>query len=480
MAKVSPELDQLFESLLGNEKLSIYKQIGKKLPHHIRFNPLKGDVLNQQRFFRELGFRFHQLPGRSDIFQIDYQPYPIGKSLSHFLGHIYVQDIASMLPAILLDPQPGDWVLDMSAAPGSKTTLLGVLMENTGLIVANDIVSKRLRALSKNVERIGLSNVLVYKWYGEQYGNTYFEVFDRILLDPACSGIGTLHKNPEILGWWTPNHCTRLAEIQTNMMRSAVKALRPGGTMIYSTCTLAPVENEAIISAALAEYPLELESVSVDWLNVRPGLKEYQGETFHPDLDKTIRLYPVDQHTEGFYVAKLRKTEQMRSPRMDKRKPPRRIPFVTWKTSPVKKYIDYLSKHFEIPISVFKRYRYILFKEHLFFIEKDIQEFPVFGSPLQIGLPLAKVMDRGAKFTTLGCHLLGHHAKRMTLEIADLSILERFVNREALDIPTDNKGQYIVKHGGLILGYGLADKGNLKSQFPKGDWPFQLIGDWEK
>ncbi|NIT55782.1 MAG: hypothetical protein GWN00_05960, partial [Aliifodinibius sp.] len=145
--EISPELNALLKSLIGNERRKIYQQIGKKLPHTFRFNPLKGDIRDQQALFEEQGFRFFPLEGRENIFQITEQPYPIGKSLSHFLGHIYVQDIASMLPAIVLDPQPGDWILDLSAAPGSKTTQLGALMQNSGVLIANDIVGKRLRAL---------------------------------------------------------------------------------------------------------------------------------------------------------------------------------------------------------------------------------------------------------------------------------------------------------------------------------------------
>ncbi len=252
----SPELDQLLEKLLGPQKQGLYDQIGLKLPHHIRFNPLKGDVERQQEFFRRQGFAFQPIPEIKDVYRITRQPYPIGKSLSHYLGHIYVQDIASMLPAMVLNPRPGDWVLDMSAAPGSKTTLMGALMENRGVILANDVVSKRLKALGKNLERMSIVNTTVYKWFGEQFGNTYFEQFDKVLLDPACSGLGTLHKNPEILTWWTPKHCQRLASGQKNLLISAVKALRPGGELLYSTCTLTPEENEGVIDFALNHLPV--------------------------------------------------------------------------------------------------------------------------------------------------------------------------------------------------------------------------------
>ena len=472
---VSTELDQLFDNLLGADKRLVYEQIGEKLPHTFRFNPLKGPVEAQQAFFRRQGFEFDPLEGREDIFQISYQPYPIGRSLTHFLGHIYVQDIASMIPALVLDPQPGEWVLDMSAAPGSKTTLMGILMQNRGLIVANDIVSKRLRALGKNVERIGLSNTLVYKWFGEQFGNAYFEIFDRVLLDPACSGIGTLHKNPEILTWWTPNHCIRMAEIQRNLLQSGIKALRPGGTLVYSTCTLTPEENEAVIQYALDNFPVELEAIELPWMRTWPGLTSFEDQQFHPDLARTIRLYPVDRLTEGFYVAKLRKTGAMRTPRQDKRKPPKRMPFLNHKTSPVKKYIDHLIRHFAIPEKIFKKYRYLMMKEHISFISKEVDDFPVYGAPVQIGLPMAKQMDHASKLNTNGCHLLGKHVKQMTLDLPDLPTLQQYVNREPLEIAVEERGQYLISYQNNILGYGVADKGQLKSQFPKGDWPFDVL-----
>lgn len=475
--EVHQELTVLFDKLLGAESRLLYKQIGRKLPHTIRFNPLKGDIKDQQALFLEQGFRFKPLEEREDIFQMTFQPYPIGRSLSHFLGHIYVQDIASMIPALVLNPQPGDWVLDMSAAPGSKTTLMAAMMENRGVILANDVVRKRLKALGKNIERMSLCNTLLYKWYGEQFGNTFFECFDKVLLDPACSGLGTLHKNPEILSWWTPAHCERLADSQKNLLISAVKTLKPGGELVYSTCTLTPVENEEIIDFALNEFPLEVEEIALPGIKTWPGLDGFDGKPFHPDLAKTIRLYPIDRITEGFYVAKLRKTGSTKVPRQERQKEISHIPFISYRTSPVKKYLDYLCKTFEIPATVFKDYVYLMQKD-IVFTRKDILDFPVYGAPLQIGLPLARPMDYGAKLNTGGCHLFGHLAGKRVVELPDLSTLEKFANRQPLDIFPQESGQYIVKYKNCMIGYGIVDEGRLKSQFPRGDWPFRLTGEW--
>ena len=477
MPKVSDELDKLFDELLEpGEKQLVYEQIGQKLPHTFRFNPLKGPQDKLIEFFREQGFGFHNLPGRDDIFQITYQPYPIGRSLSHFLGHIYVQDIASMIPSLVLNPQPGDWVLDMSAAPGSKTTHMGSMMENEGVLLANDIVGKRLRALGKNVERWTLCNVAIYKWYGEQFGNAYFEQFDKVLLDPGCSGLGTLHKNPEVLGWWTPAHCQRLADSQKSMMISAIKALRPGGVLTYSTCTVAPVENEGIIDFALREFPVEVEEISLPEIRTWPGVTEHNGQSYHPDVQKTVRLYPVDRITEGFYVARLRKTGPMKEPDSRRRKPARKVNYLSHKTSPVKKYLDQFSGHFEIPRKVFADYTWSM-RNHIYAMSRDVREFQFYGEPIQNGLRVAETSDRGARFNTIGAHLFGQHAQNFVVNISDLETLEKYANRDKLDIPVNGRGQVIVKYKDLVIGYGYSDSGYLKSQFPKGDWEFKVVVD---
>lgn len=474
-SKIPRELDRLFDTLLGADKRLLYEQIGQKLPHHIRFNPLKGPLEAQQALFREQGFEFEPLPGQPGIFRILHQPYPIGKSLSHFLGHIYVQDTASMIPALILNPRPGDWVLDMAAAPGSKTTQMGTMMENRGVILANDVASKRLRALSQNLQRMTLCNGVLYKWYGEQFGNAYFEMFDRVLLDPGCSGLGTLHKNPEVLGWWNWNYCERLAVRQRNLITSAIKALRPGEILTYSTCTLTPIENEAIVDFALREFPVEVVPIELPGIRTWPGLTEFEGTTYHPSLARTLRMYPLDNITEGFYVACLRKTDSLKPPRMKKPITPTPMGFLSRKNSPVKKYLDYLTEHFRIPESVWQSYVYLMGTNSITFCSREMEAFPFYARPLQAGLPLVATMDRGAKLTTEGCHLIGQHAQQHVIDIEDLPTLQRFVNREEVDIPVEGKGQIIVRYRGCVIGYGLADGGRLKSQFPKAEWPFRLV-----
>ncbi|MGH1364500.1 MAG: NOL1/NOP2/sun family putative RNA methylase [Calditrichia bacterium] len=471
---IHPELEKMFTCLLGDERHHMLDTIGEKLPSHFRFNPIKGALEDQQNFFREQGFDFKAaVEGRDDIYELTVAPYSVGRSLSHFLGHIYIQDIASMIPPIALDPQPGDWVLDMSAAPGSKTTQMASMMQNQGVILANDISSKRLRALSYNLQRWGVVNTMLYRWYGEQFGNGYFETFDRILVDPGCSGLGTLHKNPEVLGWWTPEHGDKLADSQRNQIASAIKALRPGGVLTYSTCTVDPRENEGVIDYALKNFPVEIEPLEVDGIRTWPGVAEYDGTTYHPDVVKTVRCYPLERMTEGFYIAKLRKTDGMREPDPNRRKSPREMNFHSHNSSEVKRSLKYLTEHFGIPKAAFKNYLYQPGR-HIYFIGKGMQEFVFRGEPLQVGTKMAYRMDRGMKLSTEGCHLLGDLVEKAIIDLPDLATVEQFVNRHPIDTETEGRGQVLIRYNKCVIGYGIYEGTTIKSQFPKGDWQFSV------
>ncbi|MFZ0391485.1 MAG: NOL1/NOP2/sun family putative RNA methylase [Calditrichia bacterium] len=474
--KPSAELDHLMDRLLGNEKKQFFNSVGSQLPHTIRFNSLRGETGRLKSFLEEQGFGLENFPGFEQIFRITYQPYPIGKSLSHFLGHFYVQDIASMLPPIVLRPEAGDLVLDMSAAPGSKTTQMAVMMQNEGLIIANDVVQKRLRALVNNLQRLGILNTAVMKNYGESYGKQYFETFDKILLDPACSGLGTLHKSPEVLSWWTPNHCTRLASGQRSMITSAVKALKAGGVLVYSTCTLTPEENEAVIDYALSNFPLELENIHLPQLNCRPGLTAFGDDHFHPTLEKSCRIYPFENQTEGFFVARLRKTAALEKTVHSREKKPVHQQFISDNTSPVKKYLDYLSDHFQIERSQFSRYRYFIGKS-ITAATPELADFIYRHRPVKTGLTIARPLTQIGKFTTEGIHLFGARAASNVVSLSHPGELEQFVNRENLESRAGVNGQTIVEYKGFPIGYALSEDGRLKSQFPKAEWPFRLVMD---
>lgn len=230
----------------------------------------------------------------------------IGNLPEHLLGYMYVQEAASMIPPVVLNPQPGEVVLDLCAAPGSKTTQMAQYMKNKGVVVANDNETQRLASLGINVQRCGLTNVLITKMQGQWFRRSTI-AFDKILVDAPCSGTGTIRKSYRALQDWSPGLIRRMAAIQKQLITVAFEKLKKGGTMVYSTCTLEPEEDEAVVSFLLEKYPdAKLEKIELKINRSAPFL-EFNGEKFNPDVKHCLRIWPQDNDSEGFFVAKIRK-----------------------------------------------------------------------------------------------------------------------------------------------------------------------------
>ena len=434
---------------------------GERLPDTFRINTLQCSPEGAVALLEYQGFQlepFKLLPG---CYRPKYEPLPIGRSLAFLLGHIYVQEIASMLPPLVLDPRPGERVLDMTAAPGSKTTQMAAMMGNRGAIVANDVPLKRIKALSYNLDRLGVINTVVIRLRGEQLGRRYFESFDKVLLDPPCSALGTLHKSPEVLRWWTPRRTQKLATIQRQLLISAIKAVKPGGTIVYSTCTLTPQENEGVVSSVLEKYPVQLEPINLPGLKVRPGLTEFSGQHFGPELRKTIRLYPFDNNTEGFFIAKLRKRGPMQPPENAGEEKGQVLEGVPADAPLLKPSLEFLKGHFGFPVELFEGCRFLFGKEIRVF-SVELQGMRLY-QPNRVGVKWARPLKKGAKLTTSGVLLFGRWASRHRVELGP-DELTRFLRRENLPLQLEGVGQKVVLFKGCPIGYGYYRDGRLKSQ----------------
>jgi NOL1/NOP2/sun family putative RNA methylase len=234
----------------------------------------------------------------------------LGKRIEHFIGLIYVQEAASMAPPLVLDPQPGERVLDMAAAPGSKTTEMSAMMQNTGIIIANDPSPTRVRGLLGNVDRAGCLNVAVCRMDGPSLGRAVAGTCDKVLVDAPCSSEGTIRKSPQALAHWSVAALERFPSIQKRLILAGYLALRPGGQMVYSTCTVAPEENEAVVAHLLARQPeAEVGDAELPGLAMRPGLREWGSEQFPEAVGRCRRILPQDNDTEPFFVALIRRPE---------------------------------------------------------------------------------------------------------------------------------------------------------------------------
>ena len=242
------------------------------------------------------GFWIKHTSGRRDI----------GNLPEHQLGYFYVQEPASMIPPIVLDPQPGDFILDMCASPGSKTTQLAQYMKNEGLLLANDYKGIRMKPLGLNVQRLGLTNTILTVMKGTSFYNKGF-LFDKILVDAPCSGTGTIRKSLKTLQIWNPNMTKKLASEQKKLLETAFNILKPNGIIVYSTCSVEPIENENVVSWLLDKY----ENASLEEINLNikrtKAITEFDNIKYNDEVKKTLRIWPQDNDTEGFFVAKIRK-----------------------------------------------------------------------------------------------------------------------------------------------------------------------------
>jgi NOL1/NOP2/sun family putative RNA methylase len=227
-----------------------------------------------------------------------------GKMIEHMLGYIHIQEEVSMIPPIVLDPKPEEGVLDLCAAPGSKTTQISQAMNNRGLIIANEPSLARVTSLRANCERLGAINVAITRYDGRRFPD---HQFDRILVDAPCSSEGTARKDLKVLNRCSIKRSLDLQILQLGLLSRAAALLRVGGTLIYSTCTYAPEENEAVVDNVLEHYrdSLFLDKVSIPGLKACPGLTEWNDEEFSHDLTLTARYYPHQNDTGGFFVAKM-------------------------------------------------------------------------------------------------------------------------------------------------------------------------------
>lgn len=279
----------------------------------LRVNTLKSNVREVMYALREAGIKFERVGWYAEALIIkDKKEKDLEKLSLYAEGKIYLQSLSSMVPPLLLRPEPGDKVLDMAAAPGSKTTQMAAMMHNQGLIVANDVHPIRLERLRFNLQRQGVEVVQLRSGDGTILGKEYPAFFDRVLVDAPCSGEGLfLVGQPRTYRPWTPRLVARMASLQVKLLASAVEALRPGGVLVYSTCTLAPEENEGVVARILERFPGKVEVVepACSFPELLPSATVLGEKEFGDFLRKTRRILPSST-MEGFFVAVLKKVRR--------------------------------------------------------------------------------------------------------------------------------------------------------------------------
>ena len=250
------------------------------------------------------GFVLRPLDGQQMFYTVEDGPGPVSMTLEHWLGLLYVQQASTGVAPPLLGVQPGERVLDLCAAPGGKTMHLAELMGGQGCIVASEVDERRIRGLLGNVYRLGHLNIAVVASDGRTFPEGV--KFDRVLVDAPCSGEGTLRKRSGAAPNQSKSFLRYISQLQRQLLHKEVRLTKPGGTVLYVTCTFAPEENEAVVSDILREAPVELEPVNLQVPHA-PGLTSFEGEAFDSRLEGAGRIYPHHLDSGGLFIARLKR-----------------------------------------------------------------------------------------------------------------------------------------------------------------------------
>ncbi|MBD5529628.1 MAG: RNA methyltransferase [Lachnospiraceae bacterium] len=311
------EFLQRMQSQLGTEYEAFRGALEGERHRALRVNPLKGGLgpsEARKRFLALSPWRLEPVPWEENGFY--YTQEGPGKHPYHEAGVYYIQEPSAMAVAAFLGAQPGERVLDLCAAPGGKTTQIAGAMQGRGLLVSNEIHPQRARILSENVERLGIRNALVLNELPQRLAEVFPDWFDRILVDAPCSGEGMLRKNENAGEEWSAENVVNCARRQDGILDCAAAMLRPGGRLVYSTCTFAPSENEGSVGRLLQRHPemtvldparcLPEGALPAHW-GFAPGRSDWATGAAVPELSRTLRLWPHRLRGEGHYLAVLQK-----------------------------------------------------------------------------------------------------------------------------------------------------------------------------
>ena len=417
---------QRMQTQLGSEYPAFLESLERPRAVALRFNPLKGEAPG-------LPFVGEPVPWEPMGYYYDPESRP-GLHPYHEAGVYYLQEASAMAPVALLDPQPGEWVCDLCAAPGGKTTQIAGRMAGEGFLLCNEINPKRARILSRNIERMGVANALVTNEHPQRLADRFAGCFDRVLVDAPCSGEGMFRKEEAAVTDWSQETVTMCAQRQQEILRSAAMLVRPGGRLVYSTCTFAPEENEQTIAAFLQEHTdFVPEPQDAPW--------------FVAGENASYRMWPHKLLGEGHFAAVLRKKETDGGYRPEE--PGTKLP------------PEWLAFAKELGITL-PDGKAVMFGQSLYWAPEgmpSLRGLKVERPGLELG-----VVKKG-RFEPAHALALWLESCTRTQELSDTELAQYMAGNV---VKSNQKGWTLVRTDGYSIGWGKGDGTVLKNHYPKG------------
>ncbi len=459
----------LFEENEFNEFLRFCKLPLKKA---IRVNTSRISSEDFEKRALKNGWILEKIPYVDNGFFIDREDRskPLWKSIEYFAGLFYIQETSSMIPPMFLSPKPWDIVLDVSAAPWSKTTQIANMMNSKWLVVWNDIVQNRLRALEININYQGIINTSISKLDWRDFWRYFSEVFDKILLDAPCSWEWTMRKDDIN---WSLTTIEELSRLQKRLIISAFQALKVGGEMVYSTCTMAPEEDEEIIDFAKKEFgeKIEVLECNLPWLKSVPWICEWQWKILDKDCVKWHKIWPHINDTEGFFIVKFRKLSSIDTEKKQyftKKKEEKVL-----KSKELKILIWKLEKRFLFEKDLFDNYLIIKTWKEYFIRSKESNYFSDFPNIISSGIPFWEEVNNDFLLSFYFAQTFWKFAKKNFVELESVEKAEKYRIGESFvlekkELNNSEDWQVIVFWDWLCLWTSLLQKWTkLKNQVPR-------------
>ena len=301
-ATLQSKILERYASIVDDEK-NFGKAINQPLKQSFRINSLKGESENILTNLREYDDTIKATDWYKNGFITKLEN--LGSSIEHFTGQIYIQELTSMMPALVVpNINESKKIIDCCAAPGSKTTQIAEMMDNKGEIIANDNKHSRLKSLRGNLDRLGITNTTVTLRDFRSFPNTEADIY---FVDAPCSSEGTIRKKNTIRRNLKENDYERFSKTQKGILERVCEMARKGDQIVYSTCTFAPEENERVVNSILQNHSVRLKKINIKNLTIGKGIERWKKETYDKEIQKCARIWPHHNDTDGFFIARIEK-----------------------------------------------------------------------------------------------------------------------------------------------------------------------------